>query len=64
MPEQHGLHGVHARFLLGEIRFQFRQLRPRARHKLTQLLQLWNNVSDWLGGFHLATDETRMKRGI
>jgi hypothetical protein len=32
--EQHRLHHVNARFLFGVIRFQVRQLRPRACHKL------------------------------
>src|ERR1035441_2041348 len=54
-PEQHGLHGVNARFLLGVIRFQSRQLRPRARHKLTQLFQLGIGVANWIYSFHLLS---------
>ena len=46
-PEQHRLHGVHPRLLFGVIRFQFRQSRPCARHKLPQLFQLWIDVNDW-----------------
>ena len=38
-PEQRRLHRVHARFLPGKIHFQVRQPRPRARHKLPQLIQ-------------------------
>src|ERR1019366_10303211 len=59
-PEQHRLHGVNARFLLGIIRFQFRKLRPRARHKLTKFFQLWTYVDDG-GCFHSLKTFLRTK---